>query len=105
MYLTTNMAATRVGVFISSDPEAGVEKNRQVLAHFFNAVFLKISSAVLELFNPFAQINGQINISLFKAYRLLNAPTSFLKFKVCTLCPQCIYVFCIYLRTRQTVCV
>jgi len=27
-----------------------------------------------------------------------------LTFKNCTLCPQCIYVFCIYLRTNRDLC-
>jgi hypothetical protein len=35
----------------------------------------------------------------FKAYWLRDAPTS-LTFNNCTLCPYCIYVFCIYRRTN-----
>jgi len=54
MYLTTNMAATIVSVFMNSDPEAGVETNRQVFVQFFNIVFLKIGTAVRELFYPCA---------------------------------------------------
>jgi hypothetical protein len=66
MYLTTNMAATRVGVFMNGDPDAEVETNRQVSVQFFNIVFLTISSAVLELFHPCAYTNRQSNISLLK---------------------------------------
>jgi hypothetical protein len=54
MYLTTDMAATRVGVFMNSDAEAGVETNWQVFVQFFNIVFLKISTVVPELFYPCA---------------------------------------------------
>jgi len=36
----------------------------------------------------------------FKVYWLSDAPTS-LTFNNCTLCPHCIYVFCIYLRTNS----
>ena len=54
MYLTTDMAATRVDVFMNSDPEAGVETNRHVFVHFFNIVFLEISTAIIELFYPCA---------------------------------------------------
>ena len=48
------MAATIVSVFMNSDPEAGVETNRQVFVQFFNIVFLKIGTAVRELFYPCA---------------------------------------------------
>ena len=41
--------------------------------------------------------------SHFKAYCLSDAPTS-LTFNNCTLCPHCIYVFCIYLRTNSDLC-
>jgi len=36
----------------------------------------------------------------FKAYRSRDAPTS-LTFNNCALCPHCIYMFCIYLRTNS----
>jgi len=39
----------------------------------------------------------------FKAYRLREAPTS-LTFNNCTLCPRCIYVFCIYMRKNSDLC-
>ena len=39
----------------------------------------------------------------FKAYSLRDAPTV-LTFNNCTLCPHCIYVFCIYLRTNSDLC-
>jgi hypothetical protein len=39
----------------------------------------------------------------FKAYWLRDAPTSLI-FNNCTLCPHCIYVFCIYLRTNSDLC-
>jgi len=39
----------------------------------------------------------------FKAYWLRDAPTG-LTFNNCTLCPRCIYVFCIYLRTNSDLC-
>jgi len=39
-------------------------------------------------------------LSPFKAYWLCDAPTS-LTFNNCTLCPHCIYGFCIYLRTNS----
>ena len=39
----------------------------------------------------------------FKAYWLRDAPTG-LTFNNCTLCPQCIDVFCIYLRTNNDSC-
>jgi len=39
---------------------------------------------------------------MFKAY-WLRAPAGFI-FKNCTLCPHCIYVFCIYLRTNSDLC-
>jgi len=41
--------------------------------------------------------------SLNKAYWLRDAQTS-LTFNNCTLCPHCIYVFCIYLRTNSDLC-
>jgi len=39
----------------------------------------------------------------FRAYWLRDATTS-LTFKNCTLCPHCIYVVCIYLRTNCDLC-
>ena len=39
----------------------------------------------------------------FKAYRSHDAPTV-LTFNNCTLCPHCIYVFYIYLRTNSDLC-
>ena len=39
----------------------------------------------------------------FKAYWLRNAPVG-LTFNNCTLCPHCIYVFRIYLRTNSDLC-
>ena len=36
-------------------------------------------------------------------YFLCDAPTSII-FNNCTLCPHCIYVFCIYLRTNSDLC-
>jgi hypothetical protein len=39
----------------------------------------------------------------FKAYCSRDATTS-LTFNNCTLCPRCIYVFCIYLRTNSDLC-
>jgi len=39
----------------------------------------------------------------YKAYWLRGAPTS-LTFNNCTLCPHCIYVFCIDLRTNSDLC-
>ena len=39
----------------------------------------------------------------FKAYWSRDAPTS-LTFNNCTLCPHCIYVFCVYLRTNSDLC-
>ena len=41
--------------------------------------------------------------SLNKAYRSRDAQPG-LTFNNCTLCPQCIYVFCIYLRTNNDLC-
>ena len=38
-----------------------------------------------------------------RTYRLREAPTSLI-FNNCTLCPHCIYVFCIYLRTNSDLC-
>ena len=38
-----------------------------------------------------------------KANRLRDAPTG-LTFNNCSLCPHCIYVFCIYLRTNSDLC-
>jgi hypothetical protein len=37
------------------------------------------------------------------AYWLIDAQTG-LTFKNCTFCPNCIYVFCIYLRTNRDFC-
>jgi len=42
-------------------------------------------------------VNLLTAVNLFKAYWLHYAPTG-LTFNNCTLCPHCIYVFCIYLR-------
>jgi hypothetical protein len=39
----------------------------------------------------------------FKAYWSRDAHTG-LTFNNCTLCPHCIYVFCIYLRTYSDLC-
>jgi len=41
--------------------------------------------------------------SLNKTYWLRDTPTV-LTFKKRTLCPHCIYVFCIYLRTNSDLC-
>jgi len=41
--------------------------------------------------------------SLNKAYWLRDAPTSS-TLNNCTICPHCIYVFCIYLRTNSDLC-
>jgi len=38
-----------------------------------------------------------------RAYRLREASTG-LTFNICTFCPHCIYVFCIYLRTNSDLC-
>jgi hypothetical protein len=38
VYLTTYMEATRVDVFMDSDPEAGVETNWHVFVQFFYTV-------------------------------------------------------------------
>jgi len=45
---------------------------------------------------------GQLYYPL-KAYWLRDAPTG-LTFNNCTLCPPCIYVFCIYLSTNSDLC-
>jgi len=42
--------------------------------------------------------------SLNKAYGLRDAPPTNLTFNNCTLCPHCIYVFCIYMRTNSDLC-
>ena len=39
----------------------------------------------------------------FKACWLCDAPAGLI-FNNCTLCPHCIYVFCIYLRTNSDLC-
>jgi len=39
----------------------------------------------------------------FKAYWLRDAPTGLI-FNIFMLCPHCIYVFCIYLRTNSDLC-
>ena len=44
-----------------------------------------------------------VNLKPFKAYWSRDAPTG-LTFNNCTLCPRCIYVFCIYLRTNSDLC-
>ena len=44
-----------------------------------------------------------MNDQPFKAYLLSDAPTG-LTFNNCMLCPHCIYVFCIYLRTNSDLC-
>ena len=44
-----------------------------------------------------------INHLSFKAYRLRDSPTG-LTFNNSTLCPHCIYVLCIYLRTNSDLC-
>jgi hypothetical protein len=44
-----------------------------------------------------------IRFQPFKAYWLRDAPTT-LTFNNCRLCPHCIYVFCIYLRTNSDLC-
>jgi len=46
---------------------------------------------------------GALYTVSFKAYRSREAPTV-LTFNNCTLCPHCIYVFCIYLRTNSELC-
>ena len=42
-------------------------------------------------------------LNLAKAYWLRGAPKG-LTFNNCTLCPHCIYVFCIYVRTNSDLC-
>ena len=46
---------------------------------------------------------GKVPCYTFKAYWLSDASTG-LTFNNCTLCPHCIYVFCIYLRTNSDLC-
>ena len=46
---------------------------------------------------------GLYNLLTFKANCLRDAPPG-IKFNNCTLCPHCIYVFCIYLRTNSDLC-
>jgi len=46
---------------------------------------------------------GRCSLNRFKAYWLRETPTG-LTFNNCTLCPHCIYVFCIYLRTNSDLC-
>ena len=48
-------------------------------------------------------LNPRLSCLTFKAYWLRDAPTG-LTFNNCTLCPHCIYVFCIYLRTNSDLC-
>ena len=43
------------------------------------------------------------DVLTLKIYRLRDAPEG-LTFNNCTLCPHCIYVFCIYLRTNSNLC-
>jgi len=50
-----------------------------------------------------ASIQSVILYYPFKACWLRDAPTS-LTFNNYTLCPHCIYVFCIYLRTNSDLC-
>ena len=51
----------------------------------------------------FYEIKFRRFVSLFTTYSLRDAPTG-LTFNNCTLCPHCIYVFCIYLRTNSDLC-
>ena len=41
--------------------------------------------------------------NILKPHRLRDAPTG-LTFNNCTFCPQCVYVFCIYLRINSDLC-
>jgi hypothetical protein len=50
------------------------------------------------------QRHQNIRVTLiFKVCWLRDAPTG-VTFINCTLCPHCIYVFCIYLRTNSDLC-
>ena len=42
--------------------------------------------------------------NVYCAVRTGSLYTTSLTFNNCTLCPQCIYVFCIYLRTNSELC-
>jgi hypothetical protein len=46
---------------------------------------------------------GEYEYEPYKAYLLRDAPTA-LTFNNCALCPHCIYVFCIYMRTNSDLC-
>jgi hypothetical protein len=48
-------------------------------------------------------VNIFLSTLFSKIYWLRDAPTS-LTFNNCTLCPHCIYVFCIYLGTNSDLC-
>ena len=48
-------------------------------------------------------IRNKNDVNLFKAYWLRDATTS-LTFNNCTLCPHCVYAFCIYQRTNSDFC-
>jgi len=56
-----------------------------------DVLWLQMPSTVLLIYCP------------FKAYLSRDAPTG-LTFNNCTLCPHCIYMFCIYLRTNSDLC-
>jgi len=53
--------------------------------------------------HPSGYRNRGTNVKTFKVYWSCDAPTG-LTFNTCMLCPHCIYVFCIYLRTNSDLC-
>ena len=63
-----------------------------------NCVVYIITSVLYRLQKP--TLCQLIALSPFKAYWSREAPTG-LTFNNCTLCPHCIYVLCIYLKTSS----
>jgi len=63
-------------------------------------MFIEIRHFRCTLHEPTHPNRGFPRYELFKAYCLRDAQTG-LTFNSFTLCPHCIYVFCIYLKKKQ----
>jgi hypothetical protein len=71
---------------------------KQIYSLFYNTKYCKVSMQSLEILACRLPV-----ILTFRGHWLRHAPTS-LTFNNCTLCPHCVCVLCIYLRTNCDLC-
>ena len=79
-------------IVITNEPlELGMSNLRQIENHHIYRLCMYCCKTFMNM-----ATDGDMNV-------LRDAPTS-LTFNNCTLCPVCIYVFCIYLKTNSDLC-